>query len=229
MPHHFRSSICTVAVVPAFVSALASAAVVTVGPGGSGAGYQFAEVADAIAFASAGDTIFVQARTENGARHTYAGFDLGLAAQGVSMEWGNSPGVIEVGGSMRLGPNADMLFEIGGTNAAQALTTGRVDYDTVYVTGNFTLEGRIDLTLFNGFVPSVGQSFELISTTGSVIWSGNLNLRFTAPALAGGASWLFTVANGRQGGQSIFATVVPAPGAMALLGVTGLTAARRRR
>ena len=211
------------------LSAPAAAAIVTVGPGGTAQGFQFAEVSDAIAFASAGDTIFVRARTEGGTRHSYAGFDLGLAQPGVSMEWGNSPGVIEVGGNMRVGPNADMLFELGGTNNSQALTTGRVQYDTVFVTGNFRLEGMLNLVSYNGFAPSLGHSFELVATSGSVTWTGAFDLHFTAPALPAGSSWQFSVATGSMGGQSVFATVVPAPGTIALLGCAGLAGARRRR
>ena len=224
-----RSTVLAVAVLPALLATVASAALVTVGPGGSGAGFQFAEVSDAVAFASAGDTIFVQARTVDGARHSYAGFDLALAQPGVSMQWGNSPGIIEVGGNMRVGPNADMLFELGGTNNSQALSSGRVQYDTVYVTGNFRLEGMLNLVSYNGFVPSTGHSFELVATSGSVTWTGAFDLHFTAPALASGLSWQYSVGTGALGGQSIFATVVPAPGALALLGVAGLGAARRRR
>lgn len=219
----------SIAIVVASVAAPASAALVTVGPGGTAAGFQFAEVADAIAFASAGDTIFVRARTEGGARHSYAGFDLGLAQPGVTMEWGNSPGIIEVGGNMRVGPNADMLFELGGTNNSQALTSGRVQYDTVFVSGNFRLEGMLNLVNFNGFVPDLGHAFELVATSGSVTWTGSFDLHFTAPALAAGLSWQYSVGTGTLGGQSVFATVVPAPGAIAVLGLAGVAACRRRR
>ena len=224
-----RLAVTSSLVLAAALVAPASAAVVTVGPGGTASGFQFAEVADAIAFASAGDTIFVQARSEGGVRHSYAGFDLGLAQQGVTMEWGNSPGIIEVGGNMRVGPNADMLFELAGTNNSQALTSGRVQYDTVFVSGDFRLEGMLNLVNFNGFAPALGHAFELVATTGSVTWTGAFELHFTAPALASGLSWQYSVGTGTLGGQSIFATVVPAPGAIALLGVAGLTAARRRR
>lgn len=227
----FRSSPTVSAAVAslAILAPAAHAALVTVGPGGTAGGFQFAEVADAIAFAGSGDTIFIRARTENGARHSYAGFDLALAQPNVSVEWGNSPGVIEVGGNMRVGPNADMLFELAGTNNSQALTTGRVQYDTVFVTGNFRLEGMLNLVTFNGFAPALGHAFELVATSGTVTWTGTFDLHFTAPALPAGSSWQFSVGTGTLGGQSIFATVVPAPGAFALLGCAALVGGRRRR
>ncbi len=207
----------------------ASAALVTVGPGGTASGFQFSQVSDAIAFASAGDTIYAQARTIGGARFAYDAFDLSQAATGVSFVWGNSPGVIEVGGNMRVGPNANIEFELGGLDNSQALTNGRVQYDTVFVHGDFRLEGMLNLALYNGFAPTVGHSFELVATSGAVTWTGSFPLHFTAPALSGGATWQYTVGAGSNGGQSIFATVVPGPGALALLGAAGLAASARRR
>lgn len=224
----FRSTV--LGLVPAIAIVFpASAAIVTVGPGGTASGFQFAQVADAIAFASAGDTIYAQARTVGGSRFAYDAFDLSQAATGVSFVWGNSPGVIEVGGNMRVGPNANLEFELGGLDNSQALTSGRVQYDTVFVHGNFRLEGMLNLVAYNGFAPTVGHSFELVATSGAVTWTGSFPLHFTAPALAGGSTWQFTVGAGSNGGQSIFATVVPAPGALALLGAAGLAASARRR
>ena len=226
----FRSrflGLCPIVVLT--LAAPAAAAIVTVGPGGTASGFQFSQVSDAIAFASAGDTIYAQARTVGGARFAYAAFDLAQAAEGVSFVWGNSPGVIEVGGNMRVGTNANLEFELGGLDNSQALTSGRVQYDTVFVHGDFRLEGNISLVSYNGFVPTVGNSFELVASSGAVTWTGSFPLHFTAPTLADGATWQFTVAAGSNGGQSIFATVVPAPGALALLGAAGLTAVARRR
>lgn len=226
----FRSTVLSLSPIVALVVASpAFAGIVTVGPGGTASGFHFAQVSEAIAFASAGDTIYAQARTVGGARFAYDAFDLSQAAEGVSFVWGNSPGVIEVGGNMRVGANANIEFELGGINNSQALTTGRVQYDTVFVHGDFRLEGNLNLSLYNGFVPTVGNSFELVATSGTVTWTGSFPLHFTAPTLSGGATWQFTVAAGSNGGQSIFATVVPAPGAIALLGAAGLAVSARRR
>jgi hypothetical protein len=207
----------------------AAAAIITVGPGGTSGGFQFGQVTDAITAATSGDLIHVVGRTENGPRFAYDAFDLGLAASGVEMSWGFSPGVIEVGGNMRVGPNANLRFELGGTNNAQVLTSGRVDYDTVLVNGSFQLDGMMSLSLIDGFAPSIGHTFELVSTTGTVNWTGDFVLHFNAPAMPAGLSWQFTVGSGIMGGQSIYASVVPAPGAITLVGAAGLVGSRRRR
>lgn len=207
----------------------AAAAIITVGPGGTSSGFQYGQVTDAIVAASSGDVIHVVGRTENGPRFAYDAFDLGLAASGVEMTWGFSPGVIEVGGNMRVGPNANLRFELAGTNNSQVLTSGRVDYDTVLVNGNFQLDGMMSLSLIDGFAPSIGHTFELVATTGTVSWTGDFILHFNAPAMPAGLSWQFTVGSGIMGGQSIYASVVPAPGAMVLVGFAGFASRMRRR
>jgi hypothetical protein len=128
-----------------------------------------------------------------------------------------------------VGANANLEFEIAGTDNSRALTSGRVDYDTIFVFGNFRLEGLATITLFSGFVPAVGDQFELVATSGTVSWTGALSTHLAAPTLAGGASWQFSVASGTNGGESIFATVVPGPGAIALVGAAGIIGSVRRR
>ena len=123
-----------------------------------------------------------------------------------------------------------MVFELTGTDNSRALTTGRVDYDTVLVYGNMILNGIFEVTLGSTFTPSVGSRFELASTTGSITWSGTLDLHLSLPALTAGQSWSTTVeSGGLLGGQSLFVTVVPAPGATALLATAALIGNGRRR
>ena len=212
------------------VAAPAWCAMVTVGPGGTANGYQYGQISDAIAAAGAGDTINAAARTVYGSSFRYDAFDLESGPDGLDLVWGNSPGVIEVGGLLRLGANSSMVFELTGTDNSRALTTGRVDYDTVLVYGNMILNGIFEVTLGSTFTPSVGNRFELASTTGSITWSGTLGLHLSLPTLTAGQSWSTTVeSGGLLGGQSLFVTVVPAPGATALLATAALIGNGRRR
>ena len=203
---------------------------VTVGPGGTANGFQYGQISDAIAAAAAGDTIHAAGRSVYGSNFRYAAFDLDSGAVGLELIWGNSPGVIEVDGNLKVGANSTMVFELTGTDNSRALTTGRVDYDTVLVDGNMILNGSFEVTLGSTFTPSVGNRFELASTTGSITWSGTLGLHLSLPTLTAGQSWSTTVeSGGLLGGQSLFVTVVPAPGAVALLGAATLVGGSRRR
>jgi hypothetical protein len=213
-----------------FVAAPAWCAIVTVGPGGTLNGYQYGQISDAIAAAGAGDTINAAGRSVYGDNFRYDAFNLESGPAGLDLVWGNSPGVIEIGGNLGLGANSRMVFELTGTNNSRALTTGRVDYDTVLVYGNLSLNGLFEVSLGSTFVPSVGNRFELASTTGTISWTGTLGLHLSLPTLTAGQSWSTTVeAGGLLGGQSLFITVVPAPGVTALLATAALIGNGRRR
>ena len=212
------------------VAAPAWCAIVTVGPGGTANGYQYGQISDAIAAASAGDTIHAAGRSVYGSNFRYAAFDLESGADGLELIWGNSPGVIEVDGNLKVGANSVMSFELTGTNNSRALTTGRVDYDTVLVYGNMILNGTFAVSLGSTYVPSVGNRFELAATQGTITWSGSLGLHLSLPTLTAGQSWSTTVeSGGLLGGQSLYITVVPAPGASALLAAAALIGNGRRR
>lgn len=141
---------------------------------------------------------------------------------------------MEIGGNMRVGPNASLFFELAGTDNSQALTSGRVQYDTVFVDGNFTLNGSMNVALASSYVPQAGHAFELVATDGAVLTSGALSLHVMLPTLSGGLSWSLSIgastyASQGYAGQSIFATIVPGPGSLALLAAAGIAGARRRR
>jgi hypothetical protein len=213
-----------------FVAAPAWSAMVTVGPGGTANGYQYGQISDAIASASAGDTIHAAGRSVYGSNFRYAAFDLESGADGLELIWGNSPGVIEVDGNLKVGANSVMSFELTGTDNSRALTIGRVDYDTVLVYGNMILNGTFAVSLGSTYVPSVGNRFELAATQGTITWSGSLGLHLSLPTLTAGQSWSTTVeSGGLLGGQSLYITVVPAPGASALLAAAALIGNGRRR
>jgi hypothetical protein len=85
------------------------------------------------------------------------------------------------------GASATLNVEIGGTVQG----TG---YDHINVTGDLTLDGALEVALINGFIPSAGQSFNILD------WLGTRSGTFAAlelPALSGSLAWntseLYTV------------------------------------
>ena len=213
----------------ALLTASASAGIVTV-TDSSGAtvlttANNAAALADAMAWVndhSASGTYGV--RAESG---KYNSFE---TVSNADLTWGNSPGVIDLFGGMRVRAAGQMLFEIAGTDNSLAPTTGVVQCDTVLAAGDILYQGRLSVALLNLFTPALGDSFQLIATTAgkTVTWSGTLD----APTLAAGLSWQVSVAQGTMAGftgDALYLTVVPTPGALALLGTAGIIGARRRR
>ena len=175
---------------------------------------------------------WVNTQSGNYGVHAQSGrYDAGTTISNrASLTWGNSPGVIDLMGGMNVQASAQMLFEIAGTSNSFAPTTGVVDYDTVLADGNVTYFGTLSVALLSGFTPVLGNSFQLIATTAgkTVTWSGTLD----ALPLAAGLAWQVSVAPSTMAGytgQSLYLTVVPAPGALALLATAGIIGARRRR
>ena len=175
---------------------------------------------------------WVNTHSGNYGVHAQSGrYDAGTnIANNASLTWGNSPGVIDLLGGMNVQASAQMLFEIAGTNNSNAPTTGVVDYDTVLADGNVTYFGTLSVALLSPYTPVLGNSFQLIATTAgkTVTWSGTLD----ALPLAAGLAWQVSVAPSTMAGytgQSLYLTVVPAPGALALLATAGIIGARRRR
>ena len=156
---------------------------------------------------------------------TYGGFDTGSV--GVTIEPGNSPGIVNFTGGVRVRSNSTVNFEIGGYNSG--LSGGTPEFDQFIVAGNVLYEGALGIRLYNSFVPNLGDSWALIQASGSITFSGISDL----PALANGLSWNLQVVPGSSefgsGGSSLMATVVPAPSAAALVGLAGLVGGRRRR
>ncbi len=103
------------------------------------------------------------------------GGDLALVNQGT---WspGHSPAITSVASFTQVA-GATTIFEIGGT------TVG-TEYDRTAITGNVILDGRATvakLNLGNGWVPTVGQSFTIMT------WGGTRTGQFN--------QWLGTVAD----------------------------------
>jgi hypothetical protein len=70
---------------------------------------------------------------------------------------GNGAGQLDIIGRFASGPAANLSIELGGTSSNQ--------YDKVNVVGGATLDGKLTVSLFNGFNPTVGNTFTFLTTT----------------------------------------------------------------
>lgn len=124
-----------------------------------------------------------------------------------------------------------VIFGLGGTTPASALPgdVGAGHYATINCQTADLTDGALDLDLFYGFTPSLGQTFQII-TVGQTL-TGQFNaLDEGALVRTYGDVGLFISYQGGDGNDVVLtAAAVPAPAAAALLGAGGLLAARRRR
>jgi len=81
-----------------------------------------------------------------------------LTQDGGTLAPGNSPGTTTITGGYNLTAGS-LEIEIGGTIAG-------TEYDRVEVAGFATLEGTLDVSLINGFTPSLGDSFGFLMASG---------------------------------------------------------------
>ncbi len=79
---------------------------------------------------------------------------------------GTSPGVLINDGNYSQTANAGLNIEIGG------LTLGS-QFDQLQVNGTVTLDGTLNISLLNGFVPTPGDQFVILNKTSGGVISGN--------------------------------------------------------
>ncbi len=128
---------------------------------------------------------------------------------------GNSPGILTVTGTTKLETGSILDMEIGG----QLVGT---EYDQL-ATGAFESDGgTIRVTLIGLFVPSLGQTFQIVDA--GMFDVGNVFFDFTNAALDPGLSWS-TDAFDINGSIS----VIPEPSVVCLLGIGALMLLRRQR
>jgi hypothetical protein len=97
---------------------------------------------------------------------------------GGTLSPGTVPSIRSIGGILT--ENAGVLqLMIGGTNPG-------TDFDQLQVGGTTKLGGTLAVPLVNGFTPSVGQSFQVLTSVGNITGTfATLNL----PALPAGEAW----------------------------------------
>jgi hypothetical protein len=69
---------------------------------------------------------------------------------------GTSPGLLTLTGSIRQAPTGTVDVEIGGLGAGS-------DFDQLRISGAAALDGTLNLSLVGGFVPNIGESFDVVT------------------------------------------------------------------
>jgi hypothetical protein len=128
---------------------------------------------------------------------------------------GNSPGALEIAGSYTQASDAALDMEIAGTAADQ--------FDMLKVNGAAAIDGLLNVSLLDGFLPSATDSFSIV-TANSL--SGTFdNVSGNKISLTGGT---FDVAYSPTGVTLSNFQAVPEPGSVALIALA-MTAAGVRR
>jgi fibronectin-binding autotransporter adhesin len=91
---------------------------------------------------------------------------------------GASPAAVSFGGDLALSGGSILAIELGGTTPGS-------QYDTVSTAGSASIGGALDLSTINGFVPTVGSVYQILSATQGVL--GKFNTA-SLPVIEG-ASW----------------------------------------
>ena len=113
-------------------------------------------------------------------------------------------------------------------------STAAATQQTFFVQQNFTVTEAVNFTL-TGYLPSAGSGSSNISNGANVYAdSGSALGAFSTSGTLQAGTYRFQYKNGGGGAQdrtlfNLSFSAVPAPGAVALLGVAGLVGARRRR
>lgn len=122
-------------------------------------------------------------------------------------------GVMTLVGNYTQAGTGELILEIGGA-------TEGTGYDTFHISGTAMLGGKLTVHLANGFVPTVGQTFNLIDFLSA---SGNF-ATISTPYFIGG--YFDTKQLATDGTVTV---VVPEPASLGVIGVIGLAALRRKR
>ena len=91
---------------------------------------------------------------------------------------GNSPGTLTVDGNYNQGSGGTLAIEIGGTQPG-------VEHDVLNVLGDASLAGTLSVSLIDGFTPSGGNTFKVLTASGELTDAGL--------TLGGSAAASFTV------------------------------------
>lgn len=131
---------------------------------------------------------------------------------------GDSVGILNFNDALSFNSTAQLAFELGAAVPGQ--------YDSIAGVTNLTLDGTFTVSLFGGFIPEMGNHFDLLDWSGTFDSTGfNLATDLVLPGLGGELSW--DTSNFLVDGTL---AVVPEPSvALSLISGVGLLITRRRR
>lgn len=125
---------------------------------------------------------------------------------------GNSPANVYFDGSIEIGASATTHFEIAGIRPG-------AEHDRLTVAGTVILDGTLQLSLLNSFLPEANSQFVLIDNRGSSPIIGTFsNLPEGTHFTAEGQLWTISYQGGT--GNDMVLTAVPEPTTWALLGLS---------
>lgn len=142
---------------------------------------------------------------------------LGATTVNGTLAPGASPGTLTFNNALTFGSTSALALELGGTNPGE--------FDKVAGVTNLTLDGTFTVSLFGGFNPVPGNSFDVLDWTGTLDATGfNIGTDLVLPSLTLDYTWDTT--NFTTDGTL---AVVPEPRSAALLiGGLAMLAGRRR-
>jgi hypothetical protein len=103
-----------------------------------------------------GNFTFSQVAQLLGGTLTGTGVITGSVSNNAAIGTGASPGLLAISGNYTEGANAHLAIKLGGTSAGAT-------YDQLFVGGNASLAGSLDLSYWNGFTPSGTNVFTVLA------------------------------------------------------------------
>lgn len=136
---------------------------------------------------------------------------------------GQSPGTLTIDGDFIQDPVGTLLIELGGYNPG-------VDSDLLEITGYAFLDGRLEVSLWNGFTPADGDEFDILRA-GEIVGGFDLNSLVFPKSWSWQIAYLDLDSNNTYDTVRLTANSVPVPAAIWLFasGLIGLVSIRRNR
>ena len=117
-------------------------------------------------------------------------------------------------------PTAALAINIGGTTPAGGFGVTAADYDNVAISGTAALGGKLNVSLINGFTPTAGNSFTILTTA---VAANSLSGTFNIPNANVGKTGVRTAFTYGSSGLNYFSTAYTA-GSASVAGSVVLTA-----